>query len=125
LNDRRRVARFSCVPFARRLIMQTGTRTLTTGATWAEALFASALQRSDRPSDEDVRHAVIAAVHSLGVRGCAERVAQEFGDHPETAATRMRWALAVSGEHSADQLRQLADEQAVRKPAPGSILRIA
>lgn len=24
--------------------------------------------------------------------GCAARVAQAYGDHPETAVTRMRWA---------------------------------
>jgi len=27
------------------------------------------------------------------VRGCAARVAQAYGEHPETALTRMRWAL--------------------------------
>ena len=32
------------------------------------------------------------ALDGLGAAGCAERVAQEFGDHPETAAVRMRWA---------------------------------
>jgi hypothetical protein len=29
-------------------------------------------------------------------------VAQEFGDHPETAAARMRWARAVAGEAFAE-----------------------
>ncbi len=27
----------------------------------------------------------------FGIRGCLGRVAQEFGDHPETACERMRW----------------------------------
>jgi hypothetical protein len=27
----------------------------------------------------------------LGPRGCAGRMAQEFGDHPRAAAERMRW----------------------------------
>jgi hypothetical protein len=65
-------------------------------AVWAEALFVSVLQRSDRPSPGQVREAVAAAVRAHGGRGCAELVAQEFGDHPETAAERMRWARAVA-----------------------------
>jgi hypothetical protein len=67
-------------------------------AVWADALFVSALQRSEEPSTDQVRHAVIAAVRAFGSQGCAERVAQEFGDHPETAAARMRWALKVASE---------------------------
>ena len=64
-------------------------------ATRAEALFASVLQRSDRPSPSEVRKAIAAVVRAHGSRGCAELVAQEFGDHPETAAERMCWARAV------------------------------
>jgi hypothetical protein len=37
-------------------------------------------------------------VRAFGRRGCAERVAQEFGDHPETAGPRMRWARRMTGE---------------------------
>ena len=69
-----------------------------TRAVRAEALFASVLQRSDRPSPGQVRKAVAAAVIAYGGQGCAERVAQEFGDHPETAVERMRWARAVADE---------------------------
>jgi hypothetical protein len=69
-----------------------------TSALRAEALFASALQRSDRPSPGQVRKAVAAAMRAHGGQGCAELVAQEFGDHPETAAERMRWARAVASE---------------------------
>jgi hypothetical protein len=69
-----------------------------TGAAWADALFASTLQRSDEPSAGQVRKAVAAAMRAYGGRGCAERVAQEFGDHPETAVARMRWACGVVGE---------------------------
>jgi hypothetical protein len=69
-----------------------------TSAVWADALFASTLQRSDGPSVGQVRKAVAAAMRVYGGRGCAERVAQEFGDHPETAITRMRWARGVVGE---------------------------
>ena len=70
----------------------------TTSAARAEALFASVLQRSDRPSPGQVRKAVAAAMQAYGGRGCAELVAQEFGDHPETAVERMRWACAVADE---------------------------
>ena len=69
-----------------------------TSALRAEALFASVLQRSDRPSPGQVRKAVAAAVRAYGGRGCVELVAQEFGDHPETAVERMRWARAVASE---------------------------
>ena len=69
-----------------------------TSAAWADALFVSALQRSDNPSTGQVRKAIAAAVRAHGGRGCAQRVAQEFGDHPETAVARMRWARAAAGE---------------------------
>jgi hypothetical protein len=64
----------------------------------ADALFVSALQRSDEPSARQVRQAVAAAVAAFGGLGCAERVAQEFGDHPETAVSRMRWARTIAAE---------------------------
>ena len=64
----------------------------------ADALFVSALQRGDHPGARQVRQAVAAAVGAFGPRGCAGRVAQEFGDHPETAVTRMRWARQVAGQ---------------------------
>lgn len=57
-----------------------------------EALFASQLQRSDRPTPADVRLAIMRTIRDLGNSGCASRVAQEFGDHPEAAVERMRWA---------------------------------
>ncbi len=64
---------------------------LSTGAARADALFASALQRSDDPSPGQIRRAIAAAVAAYGGLGCAARVAQAFGEHPETAVTRMRW----------------------------------
>jgi hypothetical protein len=64
----------------------------------ADALFASALQCSDEPSATQVRQAIAAAASALGPMGCAAQVAQEYGEHPETAAARMRWArTAVAG----------------------------
>jgi hypothetical protein len=61
----------------------------------AEALFVSTLQPSDEPDAAQIRSQVTRAVRDLGVRGCAERVAQEFGDHPELAIVRMRWARGL------------------------------
>lgn len=55
------------------------------------ALFASVLQQSDRPSQEAVLAAISAAIDHLGLGGCFDWMAQEFGDHPETACERMRW----------------------------------
>jgi len=69
-----------------------------TGAVWADALFASVMQRSDKPGRGQVLKAITAAVRAYGHRGCAERVAQEFGDHPEAAVARMRWARAMASE---------------------------
>lgn len=67
-----------------------------------EALFASSLQGSQHPEPEQVREAVVHAIRSFGLRGCCAQVAQEFGDHPETAAARMRWAReAVSQAYPA------------------------
>jgi hypothetical protein len=71
-------------------------------ASGADALFVSALQCSDAPSPGQVRQAIDAAVRAFGASGCAGRVAQEFGDHPETAAARMRWARAAAGAALAD-----------------------
>jgi hypothetical protein len=62
----------------------------------ADALFVSSLQRSDQPSTGQVRQAVAAAVREFGSRGCAGQVAAEFGEHPELAAARMRWALRLT-----------------------------
>ncbi len=80
------------------------THYLSARALQADALFASGLQRSDEPSAGQVRLAVAAAVRAFGCSGCAERVAQEFGDHPEAAVVRMRWARAVTREAFADSL---------------------
>ena len=71
---------------------------LSISAARADALFASALQRSDEPSARQVEQAVAAAIGAFGEQGCAARVAQAYGEHPETAVTRMRWArMAVAG----------------------------
>jgi hypothetical protein len=68
---------------------------LSISSTRADALFASSLQRSDEPGPGQVRQAIAAAVAAYGGSGCAARVAQAFGEHPETAVTRMRWARTM------------------------------
>jgi hypothetical protein len=50
------------------------------------------------PGRHDVLEAVSRTMRRFGIRGCADLVAQEFGDHPETAAARMRWVRQVIGE---------------------------
>ena len=80
------------------------------------ALFASGLQPSDAPTAETVAQAINGAIRRLGVHGCVARMAQEFGDHPDAAATRMRWArqlavwpqASVPGGHDAVRGRAAA-----------------
>ena len=77
------------------------------------ALFASPLQRSDEPSARQVRQAIATAIAVYGVRGCAARVAQDYGEHPETALTRMRWALTAAASASG------GSRKPAHAPAPG------
>jgi hypothetical protein len=62
------------------------------------ALFASELQPSDVPTAEMVAKAINHAVQQYGIGGCADRMAQEFGDHPDAAAERMRWARRLTAQ---------------------------
>ena len=61
----------------------------------AEALFASWLQVSQTPTADQVRTAVAEMLARVGAIGCAECVAQEYGEHPAEAARRMIWVLAA------------------------------
>jgi hypothetical protein len=62
----------------------------------AEALFNTDLTAEQRPSRAEVVTGIARAVRTYGgIRGCAAEVAAAYGDYPETAATRMRWARAV------------------------------
>ena len=63
-----------------------------------EALFSSALQESDALTAASVAAAISGTVRRFGVGGCISLMAQEFGDHPEAAGERMRWARDVVGE---------------------------
>ena len=59
--------------------------------TRCQALFSSGLQPSDTPTADMVATAISRALQQFGIGGCAGRMAQEFGDHPDAAARRMRW----------------------------------
>ncbi|MBV9380441.1 MAG: hypothetical protein JOY82_06970 [Streptosporangiaceae bacterium] len=75
--------------------MRSVTHHLSISAVRADALFVSPLQRSETPGPAQVRQAIATAVRTFGSRGCAAQVAQEYGEHPETAVARMRWARAA------------------------------
>ena len=62
-----------------------------------QALFASSLQQSDAPDAVAAAVAIRVTVQQLGTDGCIGRMAQEFGDHPEAAAARMRWVRSLLG----------------------------
>jgi hypothetical protein len=62
-----------------------------------EALFVSGLQRSDVPTPEALAEVISRTVRQFGIAGCLSRMAQEFGDHPESAAGRMRWIRQLIG----------------------------
>jgi hypothetical protein len=86
---------YSIQPSGKEAMMRSTTYHLSVSTARADALFVSPLQRSQQPSATQVRQAIAAAIRELGARGCAARVAQEYGEHPETAVPRMRWARAV------------------------------
>ena len=67
------------------------------------ALFASGLPRSDVLTSDAVADAVSRTVRRFGVGGCVGLMAQEFGDHPETATDRMRWIRQLTGEIQASR----------------------
>jgi hypothetical protein len=67
----------------------------TVEAVRAEALFVSTLQSSEPLAPDQVRRAVATTMRQLGIGGCAGQMAREFGDHPDTAAARMTWALTT------------------------------
>ena len=66
-----------------------------------QALFCSGLQPSDAPTAGMVAAAISHAVQQFGAGGCAGRMAQEFGDHPDAAASRMRWVRQLIAQRPA------------------------
>ena len=87
-----------------------------------EALFASGLQRSDAPTPEMLAEVIGRTVRLLGVAGCASWMAQEFGDHPEEAASRMRWIRQLISQIPVPAAPRPARLRGW-PPAPGSGLR--
>jgi hypothetical protein len=61
----------------------------------AKALFLSELQPSQHPTPEQVAAAIEVGLRRWGNAGCVAAVAAAYGDHPDTAPTRMCWALRV------------------------------
>jgi hypothetical protein len=62
----------------------------------AEALFASNLSARCEYTQIEVASAIRQAIGAHnGIRGCIGEVAAAYGEHPETAARRMRWARAL------------------------------
>ena len=75
--------------------------------TRCQALFSSGLQPSDAPTADMVATAISRAVQQFGIGGCAGRMAQEFGDHPDAAGRRMRWVRRlIAQEPAAPDVRQ-------------------
>ena len=72
------------------------------------ALFCSGLQPSAAPTAGMVAAAISRAVRQFGTGGCAGRMAQEFGDHPDAAARRMRWVRQLLAQRPATQWQQVA-----------------
>lgn len=58
----------------------------------AEALFASALQESDRPTPRQVRTIVADTLDCYRPDDLSALLAQEAGDHPDRCRQRMQWA---------------------------------
>jgi hypothetical protein len=78
----------------------------------AEALFTSQLATGSQPTYDVAQTAIRIAVRTYGgVRGCAAEVAAEYGDHPELAAPRMRWA-----RHVVEQLYEARRPRAAHAP---------
>lgn len=63
-----------------------------------EALFASPLEMSDHVAPSQVRQAIQQVLQLLGGSGCAACVAQAYGERPNDAVARMRWARARVAE---------------------------
>ena len=61
----------------------------------AEALFLSTLQPSESLSPDRVCRTVATMLRRLGRAECGSQLAEEYGNHPDTAVARMRWALTT------------------------------
>jgi DUF1680 family protein len=67
-----------------------------TPAGWAAALFTSDLSALCAHTPIEVAAAIGHAIDAYhGIGGCVAEMAAAYGDHPETATRRMRWARTV------------------------------
>ena len=83
----------------------------------AEALFVSDVSAYARPTPEQVSDAIRRAVRMHGgTRGCAAEMAAAYGEHPETAAPRMRWAILLVASVYAKPARSPRAVQQVPRP---------
>jgi hypothetical protein len=65
-------------------------------AAQAAALFVSDVSATDHPTDVQVDDAIRRSLRTHGgSRGCAADLAAAYGDRPELAVPRMRWALGI------------------------------
>jgi hypothetical protein len=74
-----------------------------------------------------VATAISRAVQQLGIGGCAGRMAQEFGDHPDAAARRMRWVRQLIAQEPAAMRLETGHERElwpVRTCGPGGLPRV-
>jgi hypothetical protein len=90
--------------------MNTTTDLLTSAR--AAALFASDVSTTEQPTRARVDAAIRNALRTHGgIRGCTAALAAAYGDYPELAPARMRWARRIV-EHLYDrQLRRNGPEQ--------------
>jgi hypothetical protein len=62
----------------------------------AYALFVSDLSCHTEMTDAGTRAAIQQAIRTCGgTKECAATAAHEYGDHPDTASQRMRWARTI------------------------------
>ena len=88
-----------------------------------EALFASGPQRSDARTAAGVAEAISGAVCRFGTRGCAVRMAREFGDHPQTAAEWMRWARRDAAKTTAGPQARPPGRSRIPPPAMARLIK--
>src|SRR5918997_4339251 len=84
--------------------MNTTTDLLTSAR--AAALFASDVSTTEQPSRAQVDAAIKDALRAHGgIRGCTAALAAAYGDYPDLAPSRMRWARRVVATLYARQVR--------------------
>jgi hypothetical protein len=88
-----------------------------------QALFASAVQPSDTPDGGRIAAAISSAMQRLGPRGCTALMAQESGDHPDSAARRMRWARRLAALEARAVSARARSRRALWRPADPACTR--